>query len=146
MVVEEAFDGTRLAKGRIQATVTDLICFFTDNVHVEGGVAYEGRLSVPPDRRLLCNLLKELVWFYVIGKPGLAAQQHGQARIVAELVDWTHEDPTRLLPADRWDEYEQHRDLTRAIADHVASLTEPMAINLHGKLSGTNLGAITDTM
>ncbi len=36
--------------------------------------------------------------------------------------------------------------MTRAIADHVASLTEPMAINLHGKLSGTNLGAITDTM
>ncbi len=29
VAVEEAFDGTRVAKGRIQATVTDLICFFT---------------------------------------------------------------------------------------------------------------------
>ncbi len=65
---------------------------------MEGGVAYEGRLIVPEDRRLLCNVLKELVWFYVIGKPGLAAQQHGQARIVSELVDWTHEDPDACCP------------------------------------------------
>jgi dGTPase len=144
--VEEPFTGTRVSKGRVQATVSDLITFFTDPITTSStGVAYEASLIVPEDRRILCDLLKELVWHYVIGSTGLAAQQHGQARIVRALVDWMHDDPDRLLPADRKAEYEEHGDLTRTIADHVATLTEPMAINIYGKLSGTNLGAMTDT-
>lgn len=147
IAVEEPFYGERVSKGRIQATVTDLICFFTDPVSFDGeGWGYEGTLVVPDDRRLLCDLLKELVWHYVIGSSGLAAQQHGQGRIVRDLVLWCHEDPGRLLPPDRQEEARTHGDATRAIADHVASLTEPMATNLHGKLAGTALGAITDTV
>jgi dGTPase len=139
------FHGTREAKGLLQATVSDLIGYFCDTVTFSGeGVAYDGDLVVDDDRRLLCDLLQELVWFYVIERPALAAQQHGQERIVTELVDWLHEDPQRLLPEDRKAEWRVHDDLTRAVADHVASLTEPMALKLHGKLSGGDLGAITD--
>src|SRR5680860_743271 len=141
------FRGTRECKGLLQATVSDLIAYFADPVSFEGdGLGYEGQLVVPGERRLLCSLLKELVWYYVIERPALAAQQHGQAKIITYLVDWLHEDPTRLLPEDRKAEYAEHQDLTRAIADHVASLTEPMALTLHGKLSGGDLGAITDTI
>jgi dGTPase len=139
------FHGTREAKGLLQATVSDLIGYFCDTVTFEGdGIAYDGVLVIDQDRNLLCDLLKELVWFYVIERPALAAQQHGQARIVMELVDWLHEDPQRLLPEDRKAECTGHGDLTRAVADHIASLTEPMAVKLHGKLSGGDLGAITD--
>jgi len=145
--VVDAFHGSKGCKGRLQATVTDLISFFADETTFEGrAIGYEGKLHVPDDRRLVCDLLQELVWFYVIERPGLAAQQHGQAKIIENLVDWVMEDHGRLLPDDRKAEYDEHHDLTRAVADHVASLTEPMAIKLHGKLSGADLGAITDTV
>jgi dGTPase len=141
------FDGTRECKGLLAATVSDLIAYFADHVTYEGrGIAYEGSLVVDPDRRVLCDLLKELVWYYVIERSALGAQQHGQKRIIRELVQWLHEDPDRLLPADRKSEWQEQGDLTRAVADHVASLTEPMAVKLYGKLSGFDLGAITDVM
>ena len=92
------------------------------------------------DRKILCNLLKQLVWAYVIDRPALATQQHGQARIIHDLVLWYHDardlDLERMLPHDRMAELEEHGDKTRAIADHVASLTQPMAMKLYGKCSG----------
>ena len=140
------FYGTRECKGLLAATVSDLIAYFCDHVGYAGqGVAYDGELLIDPDRQLLCDLLKELVWFYVIERQTLAAQQHGQAKIVEDLVDWLHED-TRLLPPDRKADLENHGDLTRTVADHVAGLTEPMAVKLHGKLSGSDFGAVTDTI
>jgi len=147
--VEEPFRGSRLHKGRIQNTVTDLINYFTDPthiVHTGDGLAYDGKLVIPAERSLACDLLKELVWVYVIGDSGLAAQQHGQQRIITDLVDWIREDYTRLLPEDRLNEYAKTGDLTRTIADHVATLTEPMAVNLFKKLSGTDLGNVTDVL
>lgn len=145
--LSEPYDGSRRSKGLLQATVTDLISFFVDSVHIEGaGVGYDGTLIVPEDRRILCDVLKALIWHYVIDSPGLAAQQHGQARIIDALVTWIHASPDKLLPVDRREEYDQHNDLIRSVADHVASLTEPMALSLYRKLSGTDLGSITDTM
>jgi dGTPase len=145
VAVAERFDGTRAAKGRLHTTVTDLITYFVDDVAYTGsGHAFDGTLNIPDGPVLMCEILKKLVWCYVIDRPALAAQQHGQARIVGELVEWIADDPSRLLPRDRQDEFTEHGDLTRAVADHVASLTEPMAIKLHAKLGGTDLGAITD--
>lgn len=145
--VEEPFHGSRIHKGRIHNTVTDLISYFTDPTqitHTGTGLAYDGELTIPPERKLGCAVLKEMVWIYVIGDAGLAAQQHGQQRIVRDLVHWLAEDHERLLPIDRLDEYAASGDLTRTIADHVATLTEPMAVSLHKKLAGTDLGNMTD--
>lgn len=147
--VEEPFHGSHLHKGRIHNTVTDLINYFTDPaqvVHNNSGMAYDGHLVVPPDRELACDILKELVWVYVIGDAGLAAQQHGQQRIITDLVTWIGEDHERLLPEDRLAEFTESGDLTRTIADHVATLTEPMAVSLHKKLSGNDLGNMTDML
>jgi dGTPase len=151
--VSAPYDATRDSKGLMEATVSDLICFFVDDVTFTGaGCGYDGKLVLPPQRRLLCDVLQELVWYYVIKGPALAAQQHGQQRIVTRLTEWIYEDWERLLPRDRLAEIEGeqdlpgHGDIIRAIADHVASLTEPMALSLYGKLSGNALGNITDSI
>ena len=66
--------------------------------HDGSGVAYDGNLIVPPGRELACDILKELVWIYVIGDSGLAAQQHGQKRIITDLVDWIRGSPSVSSP------------------------------------------------
>jgi len=143
--VVDPFDGSRACKGRLATTVTDLITFFANDVSISGkGFGYDSELLLPDRLRTFCELLKELIWFYVIDRPSFAAQQYGQARIIADLFRWIYEDNTRLLPRDRQDELEEHRDLIRVVADHIASLTEPMALTLYRKLSGTDLGAASD--
>ncbi|WP_063003432.1 deoxyguanosinetriphosphate triphosphohydrolase family protein [Nocardia salmonicida] len=147
--VETHFDGTRQSKGRLQSTVTELISYFVNNVELVGEEpGYGSNLDKDSDRVLMCDVLKELTWHYVIDRPGLAAQQHGQSRIISDLVEWLDKkvgDNPGILPADRCAELGDHGDRTRVIADHIATLTEPMAIRLHGKLAGSHLGWITDT-
>jgi dGTP triphosphohydrolase len=57
-----------------------------------------------------------------------------------------NDDLQLLLPQDRYEEYKNHQDARRAIADHIASLTERDASALYGRLSGLRMGAITDAL
>lgn len=133
----------------VNRRTADLIDYFTRgielDVHGHAPIRYGARLVIPDERRAACDLLKELVWCYVIDRPALATQQHGKRRIVAELLRWSHESP-QLLPADRAEELELHGDPLRAAADHVASLTEDQAVALYRRLSGVGLGSVNDNV
>lgn len=133
----------------VNARTAELIAYFTRDLHLEvsgrAAIRYGARLVVPADRRGACDLLKELVWCYVIDRPALASQQHGTRRIISELVRWLHESP-QLLPRARAEELELHHDPLRASADHVASLTEDQAVVLHRRLSGADLGSVNDDL
>ncbi len=133
----------------VNARTAKLIDHFTRDIELEvtgtAAIRYGARLVVPAERRALCELLKELVWCYVIDRPALATQQHGKRRIVSELLRWTHDAP-QLLPTDRAEELDLHADPLRAAADHVASLTEDQAIALHRRLSGASLGSVSDNV
>ncbi|WP_406038590.1 dNTP triphosphohydrolase [Micromonospora sp. NBC_00898] len=143
--VAEPYRSSRYHKGMMQTTTSDLIKYFADITAVSGpGAGYETKLEVPDERRIACELLKKLIWFYVIRRPQFAAQQFGQDRIVTNLVNWLAADPERLLPEDRAEELQEHGDVLRAVADYIVSLTESMALTLHKKLSGQDLGHVTD--
>lgn len=145
--VVDQYDRSRDSRGRLHATVSDLISYFADSTKITAeGFWYHGTLEKARNRQLLCDVLKEFVWYYVIGQPSLAAQQHGQKRVIGDLFRWTHEDPDSLLPRDLLDDLEATQDPTRVVSDFVAGLTEPLALRLHGKLSGQQLGWVTDTI
>lgn len=107
---------------------------------------YRAKLVIPAEARFLCDLMKELVWCYVIDNPALASQQRGQSLLMGNLLRWHHEDPQRLLPRSRLEELEDHGSTLRAVCDHIASLTEQQAFQLHQRMSGFSLGAITDRL
>lgn len=133
----------------VNARTAELIAYFTRDLDLEvsgrAAIRHGARLIVPAERRAACDLLKELVWCYVIDRPALASQQHGKQRIVSDLVRWVHESPP-LLPPARAGELQLHGDPVRASADHVASLTEDQAVALHRRLSGADLGSVTDEL
>lgn len=106
---------------------------------------YNARLEIADDKRLLCNLLKELIWVYVIENPKLATQQHGQTKIIGDLLTWHADDWKNLLPPDRKEEAEEGKPL-RTCADHISSLTEAQAVSLHRRMSGTELGSFSDDL
>ena len=104
-----------------------------------------------------CDLLKELIWKYVIELPNLTTQQAGQRRIIRELVKAYADDET-LLPLhyrdlldsggsgyeDLDDPHSEDYAKIRVAADYVSSLTEPHAIALHKRLTGAELGGFRD--
>ncbi|NLU68288.1 dGTP triphosphohydrolase [Streptomyces sp. HNM0574] len=133
----------------VNLRTANLIAYFTRDIRLQVGgeaaIRYGARLEIPRERRAACDLLKELVWCYVIDRPALATQQHGKRRIVSELLRWTYESP-ELLPTERAEELALHGDGLRAAADHVASLTEDQALALHRRMSGTGLGSVNDNV
>jgi dGTPase len=141
-------------KAATQFITSQLITYFVSGVGYDGTAPcrYEARLVIDPDpvvekrKRLVCDLLKGLLWFYVIERPAMATQQHGQARIVRELLSMVHADALELLPADRQEDLEDHGDVLRASTDYVASLTEQDAEILFHRLTGVRLGALTDVI
>ncbi|GAA2077572.1 deoxyguanosinetriphosphate triphosphohydrolase [Streptomyces albiaxialis] len=149
LAVHAPYGGTHEDAVAVNRRTADLIAYFTRGIELEVGgpsaIRYGARLLVPGPLRAACDLLKELVWCYVIDRPALATQQHGKRRIVGELLRWTYESP-QLLPYERAEELALHGDPLRAAADHVASLTEGQAVALHRKLSGTGLGSVSDNV
>lgn len=87
------------------------------------------------------RVLKQLLWHYVIADSRLATQQHGHKAVIRELFE-VHEAAARcgelrLFPADRRSHLEAEGDplaRLRAVADHVASLTDAEALRLHERL------------
>ena len=104
-----------------------------------------------------CDLLKQLIWKYVIELPNLTTQQAGQRRIIRGLVEAYANDQT-LLPLhyrdllkgggsgyeDIDDPHSEDYARIRVAADYVSSLTEPHAIALHKRLTGVELGGFRD--
>jgi len=104
---------------------------------------------------LQCDLLKELIWTYVINSPDLATQQAGHRRIITDLINiHCDADGDKLLPLHYRELLEDplrrvgyDDSLTarlRVVSDYIAALTEQHAIILHRRLTGADLGSLRD--
>lgn len=145
------FRGSHRDRQNLTATTRTLIRHMLSGLQLKETAGHKGHLVrygadlvVPRQSREMCALLKELIWCYVIKRPELSGQQRGQKRIVADLLDWHVEDSDNLLPPDRLEDIKKHSNPVRAACDHVASLTEKQATMMHRRMSGTDIGAITD--
>lgn len=143
--------GDLVGKQTTASATSRLLTYFVSDVKLapaSGGdgslTRYGAVLDVPSDHRAKVKLLKALIHCYVIDRPGLAGQQHGQKRIVRDLTTWVAAEPTRLLPPDRREEFDKDMDAVRSAADYVSSMTEIQALLLHRRMSGVDYGQITD--
>lgn len=109
-------------------------------------------LAIPKDARLVDDVLRDLLWVFVIEHPRMATYQHGQRRIVRELYELhvaTVQGPAadaaifprdlqpellRLL--DDVDRSASRVEVLRLVADHVGQLTDDTAARLHRRLTG----------
>lgn len=147
----------------------DLITHFVGGVSYSGvPMLYSGDFMIAGSEeaeqslRNQCDLLKELIWMYVIESPGLATQRSGQKRVIRELVEM-HAASSDLLPSHYQELLESGTvgcegasgitmigvDMKaiariRLAADYVASLSEPHALALHTRLTGSELGGLRD--
>jgi dGTPase len=96
---------------------------------------------------------KQLTWYYVIGKPSLATQQHGLRRVISCLYEILRDAarsrnfsifPTGFREALENSDVDWERDCRRIVADLIAGMSEREAIVLHNRLTGAAPGSALD--
>jgi dGTPase len=140
-------DGSSRARAALRQAASNYIGRYVGATTV---VAEDGRPEVGIDAGLKAevNVLKSLIWFFVIEDAPLATVQHGQRRLIRELHAW-HTDlaanpkqwrhfPPRyrewLRDASERDDAERH--YLRIVADYIASATEEQAATLFRRMGG----------
>jgi len=160
--VTKAYDGSREAKQGVKQMRSTLFDEFT-KVRLrdpDGRPARHGNdLHVKPETRLKNQILKQLLWIYVITHPRMATHQLGQARIIRELfelhVKALKYDPVKMeipkgadlkiFSPDTEDTLRaaaatDKAELLRLICDHIAGMTDGYAMRLHARLTGSEPG------
>jgi dGTPase len=150
ITVVQPFDGGRETKSALHQSMSQLITSFMNAVKVKNGIAarFKGDITIDPLAKLQVDILKQLIWIYVIRKPALQSQQLGQQQIVKDLlrIFYEHEkDCHLLLPPDRLEDLDRGVDYLRCCIDHVASMPESAAIALHQRFTGSHIGLHSDS-
>jgi dGTPase len=110
-------------------------------------------LQVPQKQLAEVAVLKELAWFYVITDPSLSTIQRGQEKVITELHDiyigaaGAGDEERQLFPLAQREllgRVGTRKEAMRLATDFVAGLTEPMAYELHHRLTGVSSGSILD--
>ena len=145
--LRQPFDGTRLARANLREVAIDLTAKFmrafaltTPRSENQWALA-----EVAPGARALAEVLKHLMWHYLIERPTLATIQDGHRTIVRELLEYysaaikprmcderlpiTHQLELRKAGGD-----ELQR--ARVVIDFVAGMTEPQATAIHRRIAG----------
>lgn len=110
-------------------------------------------LDINPDYQAEVAMLKELTWTYVIEASSLAAQQHGQKRIIRELFGIYRDSAAsrkswNIFPTFYRERFEEVRgeeaEAHRTCVDMIASMTERQAVAMHHRLTGQSHGSGLD--
>jgi dGTPase len=115
-------------------------------------------LHVPLEARLVDDVLRDLLWLFVIEHPRMATYQHGQRRIITDLFELhvaaVEAGDVAIFPRDLQPELEpllavsqsdgDRTSALRLVADHVGQLTDDGAARLHRRLTGHVAHGFTD--
>ena len=127
-----------------------LITRFIDGPAIENDGA-GANFSVDDALRHQVDVLKQLMWFYVIERPSLAILQTGQRAIIEGLFEKYEAEArkgrTRVFPpliAERLETAQTEDGKRRVVVDYIASLTEDGAATIYRRMTGTAGGSIVD--
>ena len=155
--IESVYDGTRDQRARLRTFTSNLVNRYINGVSLEGKEG-QAALNIDALKKKELAILKQLTWYYVIERPGLAVQQHAQKQLIKYLFNVFRSEvrrsPSHLLPP-----YYQERlkDVTgregvggngskRIVCDLIAGMTEHQAITLYQRLNGISLGSGLDNI
>lgn len=150
-LLETPYEGTRNQREQLRRLTSTFIGRYISAISINPDPKAEKAVLFDDDRLHEVLILKQITRDYIIQNPTLAAQQHGQKRIIRELFEAIQDGyndklgypeflPVRLRYLSEIDGGTH----ARMIADCVASLSETEAMALHARLMGTAAGSVLD--
>ena len=143
------YSGTRSQRGFLR----DMTSFFVAKYIV--GISLhkpakptEARVEIDLALKREMRMLQELTWHYVIKNPALATQQHGYRKVIKglfdALLDAIKEGNWALFPpsvSELIRDTSKSPENVRIVADFIASMSEPQALELYQRLMGISIGS-----
>ncbi len=149
--IREPYSGTRAQRQKVRVWTSLLVGRYFGALWLRKPTSNDSRtVEIKQDLEDEVRILKQLTRHYVIDNPALAAQQHGQRRVLSELFDTfidalNKKANQRIIPA-RFEHLIESstsaEDKARLAADCIASMTEDEALALHRRLMGTAAGSV----
>jgi dGTPase len=150
----EPYIGTDEQRQQLRTFTAELISKYVTAVDIANDQGEYPLLKIPPYLRAQVDVLKELTWFYVIDNRSIKTQQHGQRTVVKNLFKIYLDagvsedaDVRGILPESQKEQLrraETKEEQVRIVADLISSMTEQQLMMTHRKLTGIELGSITD--
>lgn len=150
-LLSEPYEGGREQREQLRRMTSQLIGKYILAVKINPDRSSRSALNVEKDYADEVQILKQITRDYIIGSPTLAAQQHGQDRIIRDLFQ------ALIAASDNEDGYPPFLPVrlrylrpmagtspARFVADCIASLSESEAIALHARLTGATSGSVLD--
>ena len=142
------YDGSHRALARLKDLASQLVGRFAlaaeseTRKHFGDGdlTRYSANLIVPRAQRVEVALLKAMAGFYIINAASSQKRYSDQQVLIHELVDLVAKNAPQSLDSfflQDWKAATSEAAQLRVVIDQVASLTDPGAIALHAKLSGS---------
>jgi dGTPase len=150
----EPYVGTDEQRQQLRTFTAELISKYVTAVDIANDPDEYPLLRIPPYLRAQVDVLKELTWFYEIDNRSIKTQQHGQRMVVKNLFKIyldagasENSDVRGILPESQKEQLrraETKEEQVRIVADLISSMTEQQLMMTHRKLTGIELGSITD--
>ena len=152
------YDGRSANRAYLRSFTSKLIANYLTSIQLTSTADASTRhTTMPADLATEVDVLKQLVWHYVILNPSLTTQQFGHRKVVRELFTILLEasrKETDLLPPSAQDELTKLNRLRtakarriariRLTADTIAGMSEQSILLLHKRISGVAPGSIMD--
>jgi len=149
-----AYDGSNSSRAVLHRQSSHFVHRYILGVNLGDDENIPGwEFQIEPELRIEANLLKSLLWYYVIEHQGLVSLRFGYATLVTQLFETLleagigkHKAP-HLFPhpfRTRIEDDGRESTVYRVISDFIASLTEPQTIELHHRLRGIAFGNSLD--
>lgn len=147
----DSYEGTRLQREQLRRMTSQLIDKYIRAISINPDRSATKTVLFNEDAATEVLILKQITRDYIIGSPTLAAQQHGQKRIITDLFNalWEGHDrelgyPLFLPIRLRYLAEVPNTSRARFVADCIASLSESEAVALHARLCGVVTGSVLD--
>ncbi|MDQ3656339.1 MAG: hypothetical protein M3457_14840, partial [Chloroflexota bacterium] len=159
---EEPFTGSATSTATLHRHSSRFVHRYIVGVDLSSGNgAQDWELAIESGVRIEIELLKSLLWFYVIDERILISLRYGYASLIEGLFFQLHlaargnqnqrrlgqRKSPRIFPEffrTRLEADDSDENVYRLIADFIASLTESQTINLHHRLTGIAFGQSLD--
>lgn len=158
-MISEPYEATRLHREQIRTVTSQLIGRCINGIKLTEEEVFQRQekkkcVDVDPDTESPIRVMKQITRDFIKKNNALAAQQHGQKRVITELFNIlyreihefkTNQTSLRLLPKKFHHIAQVHSETAaRSVADCIASLTESEAVALHARLTGIGVGSVLD--
>jgi dGTPase len=150
-LLTEPYEGSSVQREQLRRMTSQLIGNYINCIKIADVEFGKKCVEFDDNYRDEVAILKQITRDYIIASPILAAQQHGQERIITDLFNEINEaldnksDYPAFLPVRlRYLRKIAGANNARFVADCIAGLTEREATALHGRLFGTATGSVLD--